>query len=38
VLETLAPFLAMTLLLLALDLVAARWGEDSRHEFGERNW
>jgi hypothetical protein len=38
VLEYLAPFLAMVLLLLVLDLVAARWGEDSRQEFGNRNW
>jgi hypothetical protein len=37
-LEYLSPFLAMGLLLLALDLIAVRWGEDSRHEVGDRNW
>jgi hypothetical protein len=37
-LDYLAPLLALVLLLLALDLVAARWGEDSRHQFGDRNW
>ncbi len=36
--EELAIFLVIAVLLLALDLVAMRWGEDSRHELGDRNW
>jgi hypothetical protein len=36
--EYLLLLLAIILLLLTLDLVAARWGADSRHELGDRNW
>jgi hypothetical protein len=36
--ETLITILAVVLLLLALDVAAMRWGEDSRHKFGDRNW
>jgi hypothetical protein len=38
VLEYLAPFLAMVVLLLVLDLAATRWGAVSLREFGDRNW
>jgi hypothetical protein len=36
--EQVLVFLAMALLLLALDVAAARWGENSWHEFKSRNW
>lgn len=37
-LEPLVLFLAVAIVLLALDQVDLRWGDDSRHEFGDRNW
>jgi hypothetical protein len=36
--EFLALLLAIVVVLLALDQVVARWGDDSRHELGDRNW
>jgi len=36
--EYLPLILAIALLLLALDLVDVRWGDDSRHKFRDRNW
>jgi hypothetical protein len=36
--EYLLLLLAIVLLLLALDAADARWGADSRHELGDRNW
>ena len=36
--EVLAPVLMIVLILLTLDLVAGRWGEDSRQQFEDRNW
>jgi len=37
-LEPLVLFLAVAIVLLALDQVDLRWGDYSRHEFGDRNW
>ena len=37
-LEPLVLFLAVAIVLLALDQVDLRWGDDSRHEFGDRDW
>ena len=36
--DSLVLFLALAIVLLALDQVDLRWGDDSRHEFGDRNW
>lgn len=36
--ETFILGLVLLLVLLALDGTAARWGEDSRHEYEDRNW
>lgn len=36
--EYLAPFVAVVVLILIVDQIAARWGGDSRHELGDRNW
>ena len=36
--EYLIPVVALIVLLLALDATAARWGDDSRQEFEDRNW
>jgi hypothetical protein len=36
--EQVLVFLAMALLLLALDVADARWGENSWQEFKSRNW
>lgn len=36
--DLLVMVLVIAIVLLALDQVAARSGDDSRHEFGDRNW
>ena len=36
--EYLAPVVAVVLLILIVDQIAARGGGDSRHELGDRNW
>lgn len=36
--ETFILGLALLLLLLALDVADARWGDDSWHELEDRNW
>ena len=36
--ETLVLLLAIVIVLLTLDQVDLRWGGDSQHEFGDRNW
>ena len=36
--EVLGVLVAIVSLMLLLDLTARRWGEDSRHEYGDRNW
>ena len=36
--EELAIFLVIAVLLLALDLVAMRWCEYSRHDLADRKW
>jgi hypothetical protein len=36
--ESLVLFLALLIVMLALDQVDVRWGDDSRHELGNRNW